>query len=44
MLQFQILGVVSAVKVNILGALKRAKVNIFQQFSKKSRKTKKKDG
>ncbi|KAF0771178.1 N-acetyltransferase domain-containing protein, partial [Aphis craccivora] len=32
----------SDVKVNILGALKRSKVNIFQQFSKKSRKTKKK--
>ncbi|KAF0755288.1 Uncharacterized protein FWK35_00019701 [Aphis craccivora] len=29
-------------KMNILGALKRSKVNIFQQFSKKSRKTTKK--
>ncbi|KAF0747681.1 hypothetical protein FWK35_00029485 [Aphis craccivora] len=35
MLQFQTLGVVSDVK--------RSKVNIFQQFSKKSRKTKKND-
>ncbi|KAF0747797.1 Uncharacterized protein FWK35_00030904 [Aphis craccivora] len=43
MLQFQTLGVVSDVKVNILGELYRSKVNIFQQFSKKSRKTKKKN-
>ncbi|KAF0771427.1 Uncharacterized protein FWK35_00000820 [Aphis craccivora] len=43
MLQFQTMGVVSDVKVNILGALYRLKVNIFQQFSKKSRKTKKKN-
>ncbi|KAF0744243.1 hypothetical protein FWK35_00024816 [Aphis craccivora] len=42
MLQFQTMGVVSDVKVNILGALYRLKVNIVQQFSKKSRKTKKK--
>ncbi|KAF0758567.1 Uncharacterized protein FWK35_00013977, partial [Aphis craccivora] len=42
LLQFQTSGVVSDGKVNILGALKRSKVNIFQQFSKKSRKTKKK--
>ncbi|KAF0760917.1 Uncharacterized protein FWK35_00017738 [Aphis craccivora] len=34
MLQFETMGVVSDVK--------RSKVNIFQQFSKKSRKTKKK--
>ncbi|KAF0745507.1 Uncharacterized protein FWK35_00038547 [Aphis craccivora] len=44
MLQFQTLGVISDVKVNILGALYRSKVNIFQQFSKKLRKTKKNDG
>ncbi|KAF0745830.1 Uncharacterized protein FWK35_00030509 [Aphis craccivora] len=43
MLQFQTMGVVSDVKVNILGALYRSKVNIFQQFSKKLRKTKKND-
>ncbi|KAF0762764.1 Uncharacterized protein FWK35_00004848 [Aphis craccivora] len=42
MLQFQSMGVVSDVKVNILDALYRSKVNIFQQFSKKLRKTKKK--
>ncbi|KAF0752503.1 piggyBac transposable element-derived protein 4-like [Aphis craccivora] len=34
---------VSDRKVNILDALYRSKVNIFQQFSKKSRKTKKND-
>ncbi|KAF0773110.1 Uncharacterized protein FWK35_00001564 [Aphis craccivora] len=44
MLKFQTLGVISDVKVNILGALYRSKVNIYQQFSKKSRKTKKNDG
>ncbi|KAF0763886.1 Uncharacterized protein FWK35_00015754 [Aphis craccivora] len=38
------LGVVSDAKVNILGALYRSKVNIFQQFLKKSRKTKINDG
>ncbi|KAF0769470.1 hypothetical protein FWK35_00007701 [Aphis craccivora] len=36
MLQFQTMGVVSDIK--------RSKVNIFQQFSKKSRKIKKNDG
>ncbi|KAF0705420.1 hypothetical protein FWK35_00023469 [Aphis craccivora] len=36
MLRFQTLGVVSDIK--------RSKENIFQQFSKKSRKTKKNDG
>ncbi|KAF0715954.1 hypothetical protein FWK35_00030793 [Aphis craccivora] len=36
MLQFQTLGVISDVK--------RSKINIFQQFSKKLRKTKKNDG
>ncbi|KAF0760319.1 hypothetical protein FWK35_00030988 [Aphis craccivora] len=41
MLQFQTLGVVSDVKVNILAALYRSKVTVFQKFSKKSRKTKK---
>ncbi|KAF0760918.1 hypothetical protein FWK35_00017739 [Aphis craccivora] len=41
MLQFQTLGVVSDAKVSILGVY-RSKVNISQQFSKKSRKTKKK--
>ena len=40
MFQFQTLGMVSDGQVNILGALQRSKVNIFQQFSKKSRKTK----
>ncbi|KAE9528781.1 hypothetical protein AGLY_012356 [Aphis glycines] len=35
-------GVVSDGKMNILGALKRSKINIFQQFSKKNEKTKKK--
>ncbi|KAE9538654.1 hypothetical protein AGLY_005753 [Aphis glycines] len=44
MLQFRTLGMVSDGKVNILGALYRSKVNIFQQFSKKSKKTKKSDG
>ncbi|KAF0748172.1 Uncharacterized protein FWK35_00025071 [Aphis craccivora] len=43
MLQFQTMGVVSDIKVNNLGALYKSKVNIFQQFSKKSRKTKKKN-
>ncbi|KAE9526142.1 hypothetical protein AGLY_013773 [Aphis glycines] len=37
MLEFQTLGV-SDGKVNIFSALKRLKVNIFQQFSKKSKK------
>ncbi|KAF0766935.1 Uncharacterized protein FWK35_00017497 [Aphis craccivora] len=40
--QFQTLGVIFDGKVNILGALYRSKLNIFQQFSKKSRKTKQK--
>ncbi|KAF0712307.1 Uncharacterized protein FWK35_00039153, partial [Aphis craccivora] len=31
-------------KVNILGALYRSKVNIFQQFSKNREKQKKNDG
>ncbi|KAF0684736.1 Uncharacterized protein FWK35_00037343 [Aphis craccivora] len=43
MLQFQTLRVVFDVKVNILGALYRSKLIVFQQFSKKSRKTKKKN-
>ncbi|KAF0768398.1 Uncharacterized protein FWK35_00012203 [Aphis craccivora] len=44
MLQFQTLGVVSDGKVNILGTLWRSKVNIFQQFSKNSKKNDGKTG
>ncbi|KAE9536684.1 hypothetical protein AGLY_007086 [Aphis glycines] len=42
MFQFQTLGVVFDDQVTILGALYRTKIRIFQQFSKKSGKTKKK--